>query len=99
MKGTSKAVPGPASPESPTVGTALSILRAQNSYVVMRKTAIRVDISAARAAAEVLHTKTLTETVNAALREVADRRRRLALFDDLASGEGYDFGVVEDAWH
>ena len=64
----------------------------------LRKTAIRVDFDAAQEAAAILGTATLTDTVNAALREIADRERRAALLDHLAGGEGFDFGVIDDAW-
>lgn len=64
----------------------------------LRKTAIRVDYDAVREAAEILGTSTLTDTVNAAMRELVDQRKRLVLLEHLATGE-FDFDLVDEAWH
>lgn len=49
------------------------------------KTAIEIDDEALAAAAQVLGTRTKKETVNAALREVSDRFRRLRALDELGA--------------
>jgi Arc/MetJ family transcription regulator len=51
----------------------------------MTKTPIDLDDEALAAAAEALGTTTKKDTVNAALREVSQRLRRLAALDELGS--------------
>ncbi|MEU6230498.1 type II toxin-antitoxin system VapB family antitoxin [Streptomyces sp. NPDC047042] len=58
---------------------------------------VEVDDDALSEAAEILGTKTKKDTVNAALLEVAKRRRRLKALDELAAkGERGDFDVLLD---
>ncbi|MFE0454936.1 type II toxin-antitoxin system VapB family antitoxin [Streptomyces sp. NPDC058914] len=58
---------------------------------------VEVDDEALSEAAEILGTKTKKDTVNAALLEVAKRRRRLKALDELAAmGERGDFDVLLD---
>lgn len=67
----------------------------------MSRTVIDLDNDALVAAAAELGTRTKVDTVNAALREVADRRRRMAFFDDAVAG-AFDHlaepGARESAW-
>jgi Arc/MetJ family transcription regulator len=60
----------------------------------MVKTAIEIDEEALRAAAQVLGTKTKTETVNAALRQVGQRLTRLNAVAKL--GEMADRGDFDE---
>ncbi|PZT70581.1 DUF2191 domain-containing protein [Streptomyces sp. SW4] len=58
---------------------------------------VEVDDEALSEAAEILGTKTKKDTVNAALLEVAKRRRRLKALEELAGmGERGDFDVLLD---
>ncbi len=62
------------------------------------KTSVDVDRDIAREAAEILGTRTLRATIDAALREVVHAKRRLELIA-LFSEEGrFDFEAVEHAW-
>ncbi|MDX3454644.1 type II toxin-antitoxin system VapB family antitoxin [Streptomyces sp. ME02-8801-2C] len=63
----------------------------------MSKLYVEVDDDALSEAAEILGTKTKKDTVNAALLEVAKRRRRLKALDELAAkGERGDFDMLLD---
>ncbi|MBI2704635.1 MAG: type II toxin-antitoxin system VapB family antitoxin [Actinobacteria bacterium] len=64
----------------------------------MHKTAIRIDDELAAEAREILGTRTLTDTVNAALREVVDRQRRELFVSHLTDADAFDFDAIEDAW-
>jgi Arc/MetJ family transcription regulator len=64
----------------------------------MAKTSVEVDQDIVRAAAAILGTRTLRETIDAALREVVDARRRRELIDMLAEEDRFDFGSVDQAW-
>ena len=56
---------------------------------------VEVDDEALSEAAEILGTKTKKDTVNAALLEVAKRRRRLKALEELAAkGERGDFDIL-----
>ncbi len=58
---------------------------------------VEVDDDALDEAASILGTKSKKDTVNAALLEVAKRRRRLKALDELAAmGERGDFEVLMD---
>lgn len=64
----------------------------------MARTVIDLDVHALCEAAEELGTTTREDTVNAALREIAARARRLAFLDALKDS---DFGkpdVMREAW-
>lgn len=64
----------------------------------MPKTSVDVDPDIVRQAAAILGTRTLRETIDAALRDVVDAKRRLE-FVALLSEEGrFDFDAVEGAW-
>jgi hypothetical protein len=66
-----------------------------------RKTSFQIDTAKVEAAKEILGTKTLTDTVDAALAEVAKRQQRRMLLD-LLSAPGVleldDPEVMRDAW-
>lgn len=63
----------------------------------MAKLLVEVDDEALAEAAELLGTKTKKDTVNAALAEVAKRRKRLAALNELVEmGERGDFEVLLD---
>ncbi len=64
----------------------------------MPKTSVEVDQDIARQAAAILGTKTLRETIDAALREVVHAKRRLELIALLSEEGRFDFRVAEDAW-
>ncbi|WP_329134467.1 type II toxin-antitoxin system VapB family antitoxin [Streptomyces sp. NBC_00670] len=58
---------------------------------------VEVDDEALNEAAEILGTRTKKDTVNAALLEVAKRRRRLKALEELAAmGERGDFDLLLD---
>lgn len=58
---------------------------------------VEVDDEALSEAAEILGTKTKKDTVNAALLEVAKRRRRLKALEELAGmGDRGDFDMLMD---
>lgn len=63
----------------------------------MAKTSVEIDRDIATEAAAVLGTVTLKDTINAALLEVVQARRRLELIELLADPERFDFSVLEDA--
>jgi Arc/MetJ family transcription regulator len=62
--------------------------------MAMVKTAIEIDEEALRTAAQVLGTKTMNDTVNAALREVGQRLARLSALARL--GEMADRGDFDE---
>jgi Arc/MetJ family transcription regulator len=64
----------------------------------MAKTSIEIDRDIARAAAEVLGTTTLRDTVDAALREIVDAKRRLELVALLGEEGRFDFTATDAAW-
>lgn len=64
----------------------------------MAKTSLDIDHGLARRAKEVLGTRTLRETVNAALQDVVDSRRRLELIELLRDPGRFDFDAAESAW-
>jgi Arc/MetJ family transcription regulator len=69
--------------------------------VAKRKTSFEVDTEKIDVAKEILGTKTLTETVDAALEEIVKRRQRLELLDLLADPEKFDLNdpeVMRSAW-
>jgi len=63
-----------------------SPLGATVDIVALQKTAIRIDREAARRAASVLHTSTLTDTVNEALRRFAQIRAAEELGELISRG-------------
>ncbi len=64
----------------------------------MAKTSVEVDQDIARQAAEILGTRTLRETIDAALREVVHAKRRLELIALLSESGRFDFEAAEGAW-
>ena len=64
----------------------------------MSKTSVDVDQDIARQAAEILGTRTLRETIDAALREVVHAKRRLELIALLSEPGRFDFDDAERAW-
>lgn len=68
----------------------------------MARTVIDIDDEALAAAAAELGTTTKVDTVNAALREIANRRLRLAFLEQAAAG-AFDHlnapGERERGWH
>lgn len=66
-----------------------------------RKTSFEIDTAKVAAAKEILGTKTLTDTVDAALDELVKRRRRLellGLLSDPGAFEMNDPEVMKGAW-
>lgn len=64
----------------------------------MSKTSVEIDRDIAAQAADILGTATLRDTIDAALREIVDARRRLELIAMLSEPGRFDFDAVEDAW-
>lgn len=62
------------------------------------KTSVEVDREIARQAAEILGTTTLRDTIDAALHEIVDARRRLELVALLSEEGRFDFEAAESAW-
>jgi Arc/MetJ family transcription regulator len=63
----------------------------------MTKTSVVVDQDIAREAAAILGTKTLRDTIDAALREIVQAKRRLELVALLSTEGRFDFGEAEQA--
>lgn len=67
----------------------------------MTRTVINIDDELLDQASEIFGTRTKVATVNAALKEAVDRRKRRELFDWIADGGLPDFGdeeLTELAW-
>ena len=67
----------------------------------LRKTTVAVDDAAALSAQHELGTRTLTATVNAALREIAARAARRRFVEQMSAGAGTEAGdaeVMRSAW-
>jgi Arc/MetJ family transcription regulator len=64
----------------------------------MAKTSVDVDHDIVRQAADILGTKSLRETIDAALREVVHARRRLELVALLGEEGRFDFDISRQAW-
>lgn len=65
---------------------------------VMSKTSVEVDQDIVRQAAAILGTRTLRETIDAALRDVVNAKRRLELIALLSEEGRFDFDAGERAW-
>jgi Arc/MetJ family transcription regulator len=64
----------------------------------MAKTSVDVDQDIAREAAAILGTKTLRDTINAALLEIVHAKRRLELIGLLGQDGRFDFEAAATAW-
>ncbi len=64
----------------------------------MSKTSVEVDRDIAAQAASILGTSTLRDTIDAALREIVNARRRLELVALLSEPGRFDFDAAEGAW-
>ena len=62
------------------------------------KTSVDVDQDIAREAAAILGTRTLRDTIDAALREVVHAKRRLELVALLSEAGRFDFDAADQAW-
>ncbi len=62
------------------------------------KTSVEIDPDITRQAAEILGTKTLRATINAALAEIVDARCRLELVALLSEEGRFDFRTAGRAW-
>jgi Arc/MetJ family transcription regulator len=62
------------------------------------KTSVEVDKDILRQAAAILGTRTLRETIDAALRDVVDAKRRLELIALLGEEGRFDFDAADGAW-
>ena len=65
---------------------------------MVSKTSVEIDPDIAGEAAAVLGTKTLRDTIDAALREVVHAKRRLELVALLGEDGRFDFEAAEQAW-
>lgn len=69
--------------------------------VTKRKTSFEIDPAKVDAAREILGTKTLTDTVDAALDEIVKRQRRLELLELLSDPKAFELNnaeVMRGAW-
>lgn len=68
--------------------------------IARQKTSLEIDMEKVKAAREILGTRTMTETVDAALDEIVKRRQRERLLELLDSGalELDDPEVMKGAW-
>ena len=64
----------------------------------MSKTPLEIDRDIAAQAAVILGTATLRDTIDAALHEIVNARRRLELVALLSEPGRFDFNAVEGAW-
>lgn len=64
----------------------------------MAITTIDINDEYLAAAREALGTTSKVDTVNQALKSIADASRRRSLIDRLASGDGVELGAIDDAW-
>ena len=64
----------------------------------MSKTSLEIDRDIAAQAAVILGTATLRDTIDAALHEIVNARRRLELVALLSEPGRFDFDAVEGAW-
>ena len=64
----------------------------------MAKTSVSIDSDIAQQASRILGTKTLKDTIDAALREVVRAEQRLELIALLSEPGRYDFLAAERAW-
>ena len=64
----------------------------------MAKTSVEIDHDIARAAAAILGTTTLRATIDAALREIVDAKRRIELVALLSQEGRFDFDLAQQAW-
>ena len=64
----------------------------------MAKTSVDVDRDIASEAASILGTTTLRDTIDAALREVVNAKRRLELVALLGEEGRFDFAAADRAW-
>ena len=62
------------------------------------KTSVEINRDIAAAAADILGTATLRDTIDAALREIVNARRRLELIALLSEPDRFDFDAAEEAW-
>ena len=70
-----------------------------SSYLeLVAMASVLVDKDLAQRAAEILGTKSLSETIHVALLEVVNARKRLEGIDLLSQPERFDFDAAEAAW-
>lgn len=62
------------------------------------KTSVEVDRELVKAAADILGTVTLRDTIDASLREVVEAKRRVELVALLSEEGCFDFAAAEHAW-
>ena len=62
------------------------------------KTSLEIDRDIAAQAADILGTATLRDTIDAALHEIVNARRRLELVALLSEPGRFDFDAIEGAW-
>lgn len=67
-------------------------------HICMAKTSVEVDQDILREAADILGTRTLRATIDAALREVVHARRRLELIAMFSQEGRFDLEEAEHAW-
>ncbi len=64
----------------------------------MSKTSVEIDRDIVRQAATILGTRTLRETIDAALRDVVNAKRRLELVALMSEEGRLDLDALEGAW-
>ena len=68
------------------------------SETAREKTSVEIDRDIAAQAADILGTATLRDTIDAALHEIVNARRRLELVALLSEPGRFDVGAAEEAW-
>lgn len=66
--------------------------------IAKRKTSFEVDTDKVEAAKEILGTRTLTDTVDAALEEIVKRQKRERLIELLSDPDMFDPEIMKGAW-
>lgn len=89
-------MPSPTSPASTR-----PLARPEQGWDIHRdvsKTSVEIDRDIAERAAEILGTRTLRETIDAALREIVHQRLRRQVLETLGEPGRFDLEAAEDAW-
>ena len=68
------------------------------SEIAREETSVEIDRDIAAQASDILGTATLQDTVDAALREIVNARRRLELMALLSEPGRFDVDAAEEAW-
>lgn len=89
---------GEPDPPVPVIGSFTDPLATGDIIFQVSKTSVEVNRDIASQAADILGTTTLRDTIDAALREIVNARRRLELMAMLSEPGRFDFDAAENAW-